>query len=95
MTRLGVNDSYFAVKPLRGVRTPDYHLRDASGPRPISEPYRHYIENPSMGNVVGVPSSLGFSPTIKGGHCSANGFDGGFHSEEWRDQECSLFDSRG
>ena len=59
-----------AIPPISGlpsgrfedVSTPDYDFRDVSNPDPYLEPYRHYIENPFMGNVVGVPSFPGFSP---------------------------------
>jgi hypothetical protein len=44
------------------VRTPDYDFRDATNPNPYLEPYRHYIEHPFMGNVVGVPGFPGFNP---------------------------------
>ncbi len=44
------------------VLTPDYDFRDAANPDPYLEPYRHYIKNPFMGNVVGVPGFPGFSP---------------------------------
>ncbi len=44
------------------VLTPDYDFRDATNPDPYLEPYRHYIKNPFMGNVVGVPNFPGFSP---------------------------------
>ena len=43
------------------VTTPDYDFRDAVNPDPYLEPYRHYIENPFMGNV-GLPGFPGFSP---------------------------------
>jgi hypothetical protein len=43
------------------VLTPDYDFRDAANPDPYLEPYRHYIENPFMGNVA-VPGFPGFSP---------------------------------
>jgi hypothetical protein len=44
------------------VSTPDYDFRDAANPDLYLEPYRHYIEHPFMGNVVGVPGFPGFSP---------------------------------
>ena len=31
-------------------------------PDPYLEPYKHYIDNPFMGNVIGVPGFPGFSP---------------------------------
>lgn len=40
------------------VLTPEYDFRTD----PYLEPYRHYIDNPFMGNVVGVPNFPGFSP---------------------------------
>lgn len=43
------------------VATADYDLRDSSNPDPYLEPYRHYIDNPFMGNVT-VPGFPGFSP---------------------------------
>lgn len=43
------------------VATPDYDFRDASNPDPYLEPYRHYIDNPFMGNVT-VAGFPGFSP---------------------------------
>jgi hypothetical protein len=43
------------------VRTPDYDFR-AGPPDPYLEPYKHYIDHPFMGNVVGVPGFPGFSP---------------------------------
>ncbi len=43
------------------VRTADYDFR--AGPAdPYLEPYKHYIDHPFMGNVVGVPGFPGFSP---------------------------------
>lgn len=59
-----------AIPPVSGlpsgrfedVLTPDYDFRDAANPDPYLEPYRHYIKNPFMGNVVGVPNFPGFSP---------------------------------
>lgn len=44
------------------VLTPDYDFRDAANPDPYLEPYKHYIDNPFMGTVVGVPGFPGFSP---------------------------------
>ncbi len=44
------------------VLTPDYDFRDATNPDPYLEPYRHYIENPFMGNVPGGFGFPGFSP---------------------------------
>jgi hypothetical protein len=44
------------------VTTPDYDFRDTSNPDPYLEPFRHYIDNPFMGNVAGVPGFPGFSP---------------------------------
>ena len=40
------------------VLTPDYDFKSD----PYLEPYKHYIGNPFMGNVVGVPNFPGFSP---------------------------------
>jgi hypothetical protein len=40
------------------VITPDYDFKSD----PYLEPYKHYIDNPFMGNVVGVPGFPGFSP---------------------------------
>ncbi|HEX8264979.1 MAG TPA: heme-binding protein [Pyrinomonadaceae bacterium] len=59
-----------AIPPISGlpsgrfedVLTADYDFRDAANPDPYLEPYRHYIENPFMGNVAGVPGFPGFSP---------------------------------
>jgi hypothetical protein len=59
-----------AIPPISGlpsgrfedVLTPDYDFRDAAKPDPYLEPYRHYIEHPFMGNVIGVPGFPGFSP---------------------------------
>ncbi len=34
------------------VATPDYDFRDAADPDPYLEPYRHYIDNPFIGNVA-------------------------------------------
>ncbi len=47
---------------LEDVLTPDYDFRDATSPDPYLEPYRHYIENPFMGNAGGIPGFPGFSP---------------------------------
>ena len=44
------------------VLTPDYDFRDATNPDPYLEPYRHYIDNPFMGNAGGIPGFPGFSP---------------------------------
>lgn len=44
------------------VLTPDYDFRDPTRPDPYLEPYRHYIENPFMGTVIGVPGFPGFNP---------------------------------
>lgn len=42
------------------VSSPDYDLRDANNPDPYFAPYKHYIDNPFMGNMgEGFP---GFSP---------------------------------
>jgi hypothetical protein len=65
-----VHDGMPTIPPVSGlpsgrfedVLTPDYDFRDATNPDPYLEPYRHYIDNPFMGNVVGVPGFLGFSP---------------------------------
>jgi hypothetical protein len=43
------------------VSTPDYDFRSVPKPDPYLEPYRHYIENPFMGNVA-APGFPGFSP---------------------------------
>ena len=43
------------------VLTPDYDFRDVTNPDPYLEPYRHYIQNPFMGNVTD-PLFPGFSP---------------------------------
>lgn len=43
------------------VGTPDYDFRDLTNPDPYLEPYRHYIENPFMGNVT-APGFPGFNP---------------------------------
>lgn len=43
------------------VTTPDYDFRSATDPDPYFEPYRHYIDNPFMGNVT-APGFPGFSP---------------------------------
>ena len=40
------------------VLTPEYDFRTD----PYLEPFKHYIDNPFMGNVVGVPGFPGFSP---------------------------------
>ncbi|HEY0160922.1 MAG TPA: heme-binding protein [Thermoanaerobaculia bacterium] len=40
------------------VLTPGYDFRTD----PYLEPYKHYIDNPFMGNVTGVPGFPGFSP---------------------------------
>ncbi len=40
------------------VETPDYDFKSD----PYLEPYKHYIDNPFMGNVLGVPNFPGFSP---------------------------------
>lgn len=40
------------------VFSPDYDFKED----PYLEPFKHYIENPFMGNVVGVPGFPGFSP---------------------------------
>jgi hypothetical protein len=42
------------------VSTPGYDFR--TDPDPYLEPYKHYINKPFMGNVVGVPGFPGFSP---------------------------------
>lgn len=42
------------------VLTPDYDFRDATGPDPYLKPFRHYIDNPFMGNMGG--GFPGFSP---------------------------------
>lgn len=44
------------------VLTKDYDFRDAVMPDPYLEPFRHYIENPFMGNVVNLPGFPGFNP---------------------------------
>ena len=57
------------IPPLSGLPTgrfedvlsPDYDFRDAANPDPYLEPYRHYINNPFMGNVVD-SAFPGFSP---------------------------------
>lgn len=64
-----VHEGMPAIPPLSGlpsgrfedVTTPDYDFRDPSNPDPYLEPYRHYINNPFMGNVA-VPGFPGFSP---------------------------------
>ncbi len=40
------------------VFSPDYDFKDD----PYLEPFKHYIENPFMGTVVGVPGFPGFNP---------------------------------
>lgn len=40
------------------VSTPDYDFKSD----PYLEPYKHYIDDPFMGNVAGVPGFPGFSP---------------------------------
>lgn len=42
------------------VFSPDYDFR--ADPDPYLEPYKHYVANPFMGNVVGVPGFPGFNP---------------------------------
>jgi hypothetical protein len=66
--RSEVHDGMPAIPPLSGlpagrfedVRTPDYDFR--ADPDPYLAPYKHYIDNPFMGNVTGVPGFPGFSP---------------------------------
>lgn len=41
--------------------TPDYDFRDATNPDPYLKPYKHYIDNPFMGNVT-IPGFPGFNP---------------------------------
>ena len=55
-----------AIPPISGlpsgtfedVSTPDYDFKTS----PYLEPYKHYINSPFMGTVVGVPGFPGFSP---------------------------------
>ncbi|MBE7184558.1 MAG: hypothetical protein INR68_09155 [Methylobacterium mesophilicum] len=64
-----VHEGMPPIPPLSGlpsgrfedVSTPDYDFRDPVDPDPYFEPYRHYIDNPFMGNVA-VPGFPGFSP---------------------------------
>jgi hypothetical protein len=50
--------SGLAIGRFEDLSTPDYDfLTD-----PYLAPYKHYIENPFMGNVSGVPGFPGFNP---------------------------------
>lgn len=40
------------------VFTPDYDFKSD----PYLEPYKHYVDNPFLGNVIGVPGFPGFNP---------------------------------
>jgi hypothetical protein len=44
--------------PFEDVNTPDYDFKTD----PYLEPYNHYINNPFMGTLAGVPGFPGFSP---------------------------------
>lgn len=44
------------------ISTPDYDFRDASNPDPYLAPYKHYIDQPFMGDAGSVPGFPGFSP---------------------------------
>lgn len=68
-----VHDGMPEIPPVNGlpsgrfedVLTPEYDFRDATNPDPYLEPYRHYIDSPFMGTLVGanaVPGFPGFSP---------------------------------
>jgi hypothetical protein len=89
------------------VFTPDYDFKSD----PYLEPYKHYIDNPFMGNVTGVPGFPGFNPAdmnqilrfanqslIDAGSKivrTTNNLDRRHDSEKWRDKECSFHGSRG
>lgn len=44
------------------VSTFDYDFRDKTNPDPYLAPYKHYIDNPFMGNAGGVGGFPGFNP---------------------------------
>jgi hypothetical protein len=44
------------------VSSPDYDFRDPLNPDPYLAPYKHYIDNPFMGDAGSVPGFPGFSP---------------------------------